>query len=141
MDSEVDFAIRALPLVLGLEAKSKLAMAVEACIREGTRGRTANDVAGLLGKSSRTLRGWMQDNNLPPPARLMRWGRLLVSLKHLEDGETVRKAAEEVKAHFTWLSNTTLRELGCRPTDWVKGGADFTVLPTILVRRWEAGTK
>jgi len=93
--------------------------------------------AAALGHTTRSLAKLLRDDGLPPPNRLLLWGRLLLAGAYLgRDGRTVEETAFLLGySTATALSRAMKREIGKPPTEVGRRGGLSFVQTRLFTRR------
>jgi len=71
-------------------------------------GMSVEGTVARLQKSRKTVSNWLLAAQLPPPARIVGWARVLVAARMLED---TTRSAEKVARELHLMSGTALRNL------------------------------
>ncbi|MDZ7781092.1 MAG: helix-turn-helix domain-containing protein [Gemmatimonadota bacterium] len=90
---------------------------------------TTEDLAAALGTSLRALRERLRERNLPPPATLLVWGRLVAAAARLHrDGGTVEDAAFALGyAAAPSLARAIRNRTGATPGELAEVGPDLVL--------------
>lgn len=75
-------------------------------VKHGSRHVTVDDAAKELRRNRKTLVNWLSKAGLPPPFRIIGWGRVLVAAKLLEDKS---RSLEDVAREMRFQNGNALR--------------------------------
>jgi AraC-like DNA-binding protein len=79
-----------------------------ACITNARTSMSVDAMALQLRKSRKTLSSWLTLSQLPQPARIIGWGRVLVAARMLED---TTQSAEKIARDMQFMSGTAMRNM------------------------------
>lgn len=117
---------RVIPQGLPEEIKEFILYAV----KHGAANITVDAAAKALRRNRKTLVNWLSKAQLPPPFRIIGWGRVLVAAKLLEDkSRSIEDAAREVNfQNGSALRGMISRYLTDSPEELrAKGGFEFAL--------------
>lgn len=97
--------------------------AVSWCVENARARPSVDDLAEAMGRSTAAFASLLRDDGLPPPSRLLLWGRLLLAGSLLaRDGRTVEETAYRVGyAGASALARAMKREVGRTPGEIAEG--------------------
>lgn len=111
------------------------------CVENARERPSVEALAEAMGKSPASFTSHLRDEGLPPPSRLLLWGRLLLASALLaRDGRTVEEAAYQVGyAGASALARAMKREVGRTPGEVATGRGMEDVFQALLPRRRPGG--
>lgn len=78
------------------------------CVENARLGMSVDAIVARLQRRRKTLSHWLMVAQLPPPARIVGWGRILVAARMLEDPT---QSTERVARTLSFMSGTSLRNM------------------------------